>query len=110
MEELVRDLREMAHFILIDTPSAAAFADAYNVAPLADGAFMVVRSRHQPTGLELKIKRMFEEAGVKVFGAVLNDVPMSHVDSCRYHKDYYSRDARLEPAVEKPALAAGPSG
>jgi succinoglycan biosynthesis transport protein ExoP len=108
MEELVQQLRETAHFVLIDTPSAAAFADAYNVAPLADGAFMVVRSRHQPTGLELKIKRMFEEAGVKVFGAVLNDVPMSHVESCRYHADYYSREPRLEKHAEVPALTAGP--
>jgi capsular exopolysaccharide synthesis family protein len=89
MERMVRDLREEADFVLIDTPSAAAFADAFNVAPLVDGVFMVVRSRYQPTGLELKIKRMFEEAGARVLGAVLNDVPMQNVESCRYHAHYY---------------------
>jgi succinoglycan biosynthesis transport protein ExoP len=94
MESLVRDLREMADFVLIDTPSAAAFADAFNVAPLADGIFMVVRARYQPTGIELKIKRMFEESGARVLGAVLNDVPMQNVDSCRYHAHYYGSPGR----------------
>jgi len=89
MELLVRDLRERADFVLIDTPSAAAFADAFNVAPLVDGIFMVVRSRYQPTGIEMKVKRMFEEAGARVLGAVLNDVPMQNVESCRYHAHYY---------------------
>lgn len=108
MERLVRDLREMADFVLIDTPSAAAFADAFNVAPLVDGVFMVIRSRHQPTGLELKIKRMFEEAGTRVLGAVLNDVPMQNVESARYHAHYYGPTAGHSPRG-KPALPA-PSG
>jgi polysaccharide biosynthesis transport protein len=104
MEGLIRRLRQMADFVLIDTPSAAAFADAFNVAPLVDGAFMVVRNRHTPTGIEMKIKHMFEEAGVKVFGAVLNDVPLNHVDACRYHTDYYSKKALAARAT--PALPA----
>jgi capsular exopolysaccharide synthesis family protein len=104
MEGLVRRLRQMADFILIDTPSAAAFADAFNVAPLVDGAFMIVRSRHQPTGIEMKIKQMFEEAGVKVLGTILNGVPMNDVESCRYHHEYYSRDGRGKSSP--PALPA----
>jgi polysaccharide biosynthesis transport protein len=105
MEGLVRRLRQMADFVLIDTPSAAAFADAFNVAPLVDGAFMVVRSRHSPTGIEMKIKEMFEQAGVKVFGAILNDVPMNNVDSCRYHTQYYGKKRALGDGAT-PALPA----
>jgi capsular exopolysaccharide synthesis family protein len=107
MEGLVRRLRQMADFVLIDTPSAAAFADAFNVAPLVDGAFMVIRDRHTPTGVEMKIKQMFEEAGVKVFGAVLNDVPLNNVDSCRYHSQYYGKKALAQAAT--PALPAARS-
>lgn len=109
MEALVADLREMADFVLIDTPSAAAFADAFSIAPLADGLFMVIRSRHQPTGLEIKIKRMFEEAGAKVLGAVLNDVPMQNVDSARYHAHYYGppgKDGLGTRGRNQPALPA----
>ena len=115
MEGLVRRLRQMADFVLIDTPCAAAFADAYNVAPLVDGVFMVVRSRHQPTGMEMKIKQMFEEAGAKVFGAVLNDVPISSVESCRYYSEYYAKGGdKPRPygaprKSEAPALPAGRS-
>jgi capsular exopolysaccharide synthesis family protein len=105
MEGLVRRLRQMADFVLIDTPSAAAFADAFNVAPLVDGAFMVVRNRHTPTGIEMKIKQMFEEAGVKVFGAVFNDVPLNNVESCRYHTEYYGKKRALG-AGATPALPA----
>jgi polysaccharide biosynthesis transport protein len=105
MEGLVRRLRSMADFVLIDTPSAAAFADAFNVAPLVDGAFMVVRSCHTPTGIEMKIKEMFEQAGVKVFGAILNDVPMNNVDSCRYHTQYYGKKRALGDGAT-PALPA----
>jgi capsular exopolysaccharide synthesis family protein len=109
MEGLVRRLRQMADFVLIDTPCAAAFADAFNVAPLVDGVFMVLRSRHQPTGIEMKIKQMFEDSGAKVFGAVLNDVPMSSVESCRYYNQYYGADARVDRASKAPALPAGRS-
>jgi len=109
MEGLVRRLRQMADFVLIDTPCAAAFADAYNVAPLVDGVFMVVRSRHQPTGIEMKIKQMFEEAGARFFGAVLNDVPISSVESCRYYSEYYSSGSRAPRKSEAPALPAGRS-
>jgi protein-tyrosine kinase len=108
MEGLVRRLRSMADFVLIDTPSAAAFADAFNVAPLVDGAFMVVRSCHTPTGIEMKIKEMFEQAGVKVFGAILNDVPLNNVDSCRYHTQYYSKKRALADGAT-PALPAARS-
>lgn len=106
MEGLVRRLRSMADFVLIDTPSAAAFADAFNVAPLVDGAFMVIRDRHTPTGIETKIKQMFEEAGVKVFGAILNDVPLNNVDSCRYHNQYYGKKSRALGDGAIPALPA----
>lgn len=109
MEGLVRRLRQMADFVLIDTPCAAAFADAYNVAPLVDGVFMVLRSSHQPTGIEMKIKQMLEAAGAKVFGAVLNDVPMNNVESCRYYSQYYSSGSRGSRKTEAPALPAGRS-
>ena len=109
MEGLVRRLRQMADFVLIDTPCAAAFADAFNVAPLVDGVFMVLRSRHQPTGIEMKIKQMFEEAGVKVFGSILNDVPMNSVESCRYYSEYYASGSRGSRKTEAPALPAGRS-
>jgi capsular exopolysaccharide synthesis family protein len=109
MEGLVRRLRQMADFVLIDTPCAAAFADAFNVAPMVDGVFMVLRSRHQPTGIEMKIKQMFEQAGAKVFGAVLNDVPMNSVESCRYYSQYYASDSRADRASKAPALPAGRS-
>lgn len=107
MEELMRQLRLRAHFVLIDTPSCAAFADAFNLAPLVDGVFMVLRSRYQPTGIELKIREMFEEAGIKVFGAILNDVPMSSVESCRYHKEYYGSSPRPSGEQRPLALPAG---
>jgi capsular exopolysaccharide synthesis family protein len=109
MEGLVRRLRQMADFVLIDTPCAAAFADAYNVAPLVDGVFMVLRARHQPTGIEMKIKQMFEEAGARVCGAVLNDVPINSVESCRYYAQHYASGARAEKVAKVPALPAGRS-
>ena len=79
----------------------------FSVAPLADGMFMVVRSRHQPTGIEMRIKGMFEASGVKVFGAVLNDVPISNVESARYHREYYSTDRSNPRRAEVPALPSG---
>lgn len=106
MEGLIRRLRQMADFVLIDTPSAAAFADAFNIAPLVDGVFMVVRSSYQPTGIEVKIKQMFEAAGVSTFGAILNDVPMDAVDSCRHYREHYSTTAKAARRAEAPALPA----
>ncbi len=107
MEGLVRRLRQMADFILIDTPSASAFADAFNVAPHADGAFMVVRSRHQPTGIEARIKQMLEDAGVKVMGTILNGVPIKDVETCRNHTEFYGNARRLSGHNSVKALPAG---
>ena len=54
----------------------------------------------------MKIKHMFEAAGVKVFGAILNDVPINNVDSCRFHRDYYSALPPASHSVEATALPA----
>jgi len=51
---------------------------------------------------------MFEAAGVKVFGSILNDVPMNSVESCRYHTQYYAaHKAGAVRSAEAPALPAG---
>ena len=40
-----------------------------------------------------------------MFGAVLNDVPLNNVDSCRYHTQYYGKRRALGDGAT-PALPA----
>ncbi len=96
LRELSNKLREMADYVLYDTPSALIFTDALNLAPVVDAAFMCVRAYEPLTGAEQRLIDLLKEAGVPVLGSVLNDVPASVVEGYHNYQHYYA-----------PAITAG---
>src|SRR5262249_45018046 len=89
LQEVCRQLRDQADYILFDTPSALAFTEALNLAPLMDAAFLCVRALEPPSGGEQHLIELLKEANVVMLGSVLNDMPASYLDSYHNYVRYY---------------------
>lgn len=94
-------LREMADYVLFDTPSGTLFTDALNLAPIVDAAFLCVRAFETPSGAEQRLIDLVNQSNVTVLGAVLNHVPASMVAGYENYQHYYAPALRslTAPAV-----------
>jgi capsular exopolysaccharide synthesis family protein len=104
MKDVISDLQRDFDFVLFDTPSAAVFADAATLATMVDGVLLVVRAQEQPSGSEMQVKNLLNKTRARIVGVVLNDVPLTQVDSARYFEEYYGDGHKTE------AVAAAASG
>lgn len=89
LREVAGRLKDLADFIIYDTPSALAFTDVMNLTSVVDGAFLCVRALEAPSGGEQRIVEMLEKANVKILGSVLNDVPATVLSSYESYQHYY---------------------
>lgn len=101
--ELSQRLRDLADYVIFDTPSALAFTDALNLAPAVDAAFLCVRALEPPSGAEQQLVDMLKQADVQVLGAVLNDVPATVLESFQNYQKYYPTTADVVPMLSSRA-------
>jgi polysaccharide biosynthesis transport protein len=87
--DLSHRLRDVADYVLYDTPSALAFTDALNIAPAVDAAFLCVRALEPLSGVEQRVVELLEQENVTVLGSVLSGVPAASMDSYRNYQHYY---------------------
>jgi capsular exopolysaccharide synthesis family protein len=71
-ETLIKELRTMASYVLIDSPPVLSTADAATAATYADGVVVIVDSRRTETADLLKVRDELDRAGSKIVGAVVN--------------------------------------
>jgi receptor protein-tyrosine kinase len=69
----LRDLARSFDIILLDTPPAALYADAQNIAAEAKGALLVMRKHQTRVADAETLKRELTTARVEIVGAVLAD-------------------------------------
>ena len=74
MSLMIRELRTKADYIIIDTPPAGAMVDTEEVSHFADGAILVVRQNHAPTGAILDVVDALKQTKIQVLGCVFNNV------------------------------------
>ena len=89
MLTVLQHLREHSDYVVIDTPSAATFADAAVVGRLVDGVIMVMRANESVREAEYQTIQLFNKVGAKLVGLVLNSALPSSVDSYYFHNHYY---------------------
>lgn len=68
----IAELRSEFDYVLVDTPPANLYADAVTVARHTDGIILVLQSNSTRREAALKAKESFENAHVRLLGAVLN--------------------------------------
>jgi tyrosine-protein kinase len=85
--QLLESLREVADFILIDTPPVLAVADASILAPIVDGTIFVLDASHSSRSALTHARDQMENAGANIVGAVFNNFDPS--SSATYPYYYY---------------------
>jgi capsular exopolysaccharide synthesis family protein len=93
LRAMMDTLKEKYDFVLMDSPPILGVTDAAILASEADGVLLVVQYRKYPKIISLRAKRMIENAGGHLMGAVLNNINIMRDDYYYYYhyttKKYY---------------------
>ncbi len=93
LRAMLDSLKEQYDYILLDSPPILGVTDAAILAGEADGVLLVVQYRKYPKIISLRAKRMIENAGGRLMGAVLNNINIMRDDYYYYYhyttKKYY---------------------
>lgn len=87
-ESLIDYAKENYDLVLLDSPPLGAVIDAAVIAPLCDGAMLLVEGNKNNYKVLQNVKRQLEVTGVKILGVILNKVRM---DASVYYKNYYKK-------------------
>lgn len=71
---LVKSMREICDYIIIDCPPLGNVIDAVVVAKICDGTLIVVENNRVKIGGALKIKKQLDNCGTKILGCIYNKV------------------------------------
>jgi capsular exopolysaccharide synthesis family protein len=95
----LESLREMADFIILDTPPVLAVADASILAPLTDGAVYVLNAETGSRSAMAHARDQLENAGANILGGVYNNFdPSNRVGYSSYYY-YYQYYGTPEPSA-----------
>lgn len=87
-KEFLRITGEKFDVVLFDSPPVAVVTDAIVLAEVVDGVIVVIQSGKTSKRVLPRIYGLFENAGIKIIGTILNKVPIVSTDPYHY---YYSR-------------------
>ncbi len=99
MDDVLRQLRDFADFIIIDTPPVLAVADASILAARADGVLLVVNADLASRAATSQAKRQLENAGANIIGAVLNNFDPTKAEYYPYYYYYYQYTDRPDDGL-----------
>ncbi len=106
LRAILDDVRPKYDVVLLDSPPILGVTDAAILASEADGVLLVVQYRKYPKLISLRAKRMIENAGGRLLGAVLNNINIMRDDYYYYYhyttKKYYG-SSRGDPDEEAAA-------
>lgn len=92
--ELLRNMRDLYDYVLVDTPPIGNLIDAAVVAKQCDGAILVVESELVSWKMAVKIKEQIEMSGCKLLGAVLNKVDIRKNKYYSKYSEYYGGEKK----------------
>jgi non-specific protein-tyrosine kinase len=101
----IESLREVADFILIDTPPVLAVADASILAPLVDGTLFVLDVQHSSRSAMQQSRDQLENAGANLIGVVYNNFDPgqggAYPYAYTYYYQYYGTEDAQDPAAKR---------
>lgn len=74
MEAFVKDINELADYVIFDSPAGITFADATLLAALVKNVVIVYAAGTVPRGAEAEFRNRLEQVDANLLGAVLNMV------------------------------------
>lgn len=87
-ENMVKKLREVYDYIIIDTPPLGNVIDSAIVARVCDGAIIVVEANSISYRFVQSVKQQLEKTNCRILGVVLNKIP---TDKNGYYGKYYGK-------------------
>jgi succinoglycan biosynthesis transport protein ExoP len=89
MADIVRELEQLADYVLIDTPPVLPVSDAIALAPNADAVILTVRLNSTTRDEIIQVRGLLERAGTHVIGVVAGGVKVRR--GHYYRRGYYYR-------------------
>lgn len=100
MNEFTDQVKEVADFVIFDTPAGVSFPDPVMVASQVGAAVIVHSAGRVPRGSEIEFREKLESADVRLLGIALNKVKREDSSGYfHYHRSYQG--------VKLPQLAGG---
>lgn len=96
IEPVLRDIRELGAFVLLDSPPILPVSDARLIAPHADGVVLVVAAGSQKPGAFQSTLEKLQLASANLLGIVLNQAGGEEDGVGNYYYEYMDR-ASAEP-------------
>lgn len=90
MAFLIETLKARFDFIIIDTPPVTPATDALLLAPMVDGAVLVVKSGNTDRKIIQDAVDQFKAVKQPIIGMVLNQVDMRKEGYYKYYQKYYT--------------------
>jgi capsular exopolysaccharide family len=84
-DQLIKDLRTMADYVIFDSPALLPVSDGITMAPKMDACIMVVRALWTPMKAARQAKNQLNRIGCTIIGAILNGISYSR----GYYPYYY---------------------
>jgi len=97
MNELVEQLKDRADLVIFDTPPLLAVTDPMLLAPLVDGALLVVDARRADRKAVTRGAEILQQAELAVAGTVLNKVTAKDMGDHYYPYPDYSQESNGQP-------------
>ena len=90
MREFVDSMKELADFVIYDTPAGVTFPDPVLVASYVGNAVVVHSAGRVPRGSEAEFRSRLESVGVRLLGTLLNKVRGEDSSSYFHYRRSYS--------------------
>ena len=101
MQQLLRDFEGTYNHIILDSPPILAVTDSAILGTHTDGLVLVLRSGETEQRAAERAVDQVRRVGVRVFGAVLNEVASSTVEESYYMQYYYSHHPQQRTGWKK---------
>jgi capsular exopolysaccharide synthesis family protein len=96
--EVLRMMREVADFVILDAPPTLAVADASILAPLVDGTLCIVGAERSSRSTLGQIRTQLDNVGADVIGVVYNNFDpnkaAAYPYAYTYYREYYADDPK----------------
>lgn len=108
MKRVLRQLREAADLVLIDTAPVLSVADAITLASTCDAVLLVASAEQSRTGAVEHARAELAHIGASILGSVLNKFDRSKTPGDYYYRGHYyyadrGHEGLWEPTAEEPA-------
>ena len=91
MQEFVSHLKGLSEIVIMDTPPVLPVTDALVLAPQVDGVIVVLEHGVTQLRSALQVVKQLRQAGARVLGVVMNQVPSGRRGYGYYYQHYYAR-------------------